>query len=64
VILFFSCFGVIDLDLKHSARMWPTRAFCAARDDFWEFSNSYSLYHLVYSTVLESDRLASEQVPN
>jgi len=38
--LVFSCFVVLDQGVKHVARMWPTRAFCAARGAFWGFSNN------------------------
>jgi len=47
--------------LKHAARMWPPRAFCAALDAFWEFSYNQRVSFLVYSPVFESARPASEQ---
>jgi len=31
------------MGLKHAGRMWPAKAFCAARDAFREFSNNYHL---------------------
>jgi len=49
--------------LKHAARMWPARAFCAARDAFQEFSYNQNLSYLVYSPVFIGSRPASEQVP-
>jgi len=30
---------MLDQGVKHANRMWPARAFCAARDAFREFSN-------------------------
>jgi len=38
------------------------RAFCAARDAFWEFWDDEHLGYLVYSSVFESARPASQQV--
>jgi len=43
VILFFSCFVVLDQGPQThgpTGRMCPKRAFCAARDVFWEFWNN------------------------
>jgi len=31
---------VEDRGLKHAGCMWPARAFYAARNAFWEFSNN------------------------
>jgi len=29
----------LNQGLSHAGCMWPARAFCAARDAFWKFSN-------------------------
>jgi len=31
----------LQLGLKHVVRKWPTRAFCATRETFWEFSSNW-----------------------
>ena len=48
---------------KHAGRMWPAKAFCAARDAFWEYSYKQQLRYLIYWPVFKSARPASEQVP-
>jgi len=41
----------------------PARAFCAARDAFWEFSYNQNLSYSVYSPVFIGSRPASENCP-
>jgi len=41
--------------MQRAGYLWPARAFYAARDAFWQFSND--------SPVFESARPASEHVP-
>jgi len=53
-----------DLNTRPAGRIWPARAFCAAYDTFWVFSNNYLLGYLVYSPLFKNARLSSEQVPS
>ena len=44
------------------SNMRPTKAFCAAHDTYWNFSNNYH-FSLVNSLVFKSEP-ASEQAPS
>ena len=59
-LLLNSVYGRVS-NTRPVGRSCPSRACCAARDAFSEFSNNYHLGYSLYSPVL-SARLASEQV--
>ena len=51
---------VLEQGLKHVA-WWPKKAFCAARNAFWDYSDNWHFSYLVDSPMFKSPGPASDQ---